>query len=519
MTDIVGNDTLRDIWDRMALDRPDDIFLEFRRTSGEISSYSYGEFNRLINKTANMFHSRGVGKGDMVAIHMRTCTEYLLTLFGLAKIGAVAVPVNDQNLLEECRYVVDTCNVKLAVVQDSFLRIYRQLEEDGRLPGGIILVQRDPAFGVRDDGPSFEELVSAQPDELGTMVPISSDDTFEIIFTSGTTARPKGVIVTHASMIYSGHYAIWQTSLSPEDRILTTMPACHSNFQLAALTPVIVAGATLVVVERYSASNFWKQVREHRATVIQCVSMMLRTLMLQPVDESERDHCVREVLYFLPVTDEEKRAFEERFGVRILNTYGSTESVTWVVTDPPAGERNWPSIGRAGLGYEVIIIDDEGHELPAGEIGEIAVKGVPGRTIMKGYYRNPEATASALSEDGWLYTGDKGYVDESGWFYFVDRKSNMIKRSGENISTTEIEDVLVEHPKIEEAAVIGIPDPIRDQAVKAFVMLKTGENMTEDEVVSYCASRLASFKVPSVVTFVDDFPRTCSMKIEKKLLR
>ncbi len=297
------------------------------------------------------------------------------------------------------------------------------------------------------------------------------------------------------------------------------MPACHSNFQLAALTPVLVAGATLIVVEKYSASRFWQQVRDYRATVAQCVAMMLRTMMVQPVQPGEQDHCLREMLYFLSVTDEEKEAFERRFNVRLMNTYGSTETVCWVLTDPPVGPRRWPSIGRPGLGYEVRIMADDGREAAVGEAGEIQVKGVPGRTIMAEYYHDPEATARTFTEDGWLRTGDRGYRDIDGWFFFVDRKANMIKRAGENISTTEIENVLVEHPAIEEAAVIGVDDPVRDQAVKAFVLPAEGASLDAEEVRAWCAERLAAFKVPEFVEFVATFPRTCSLKIEKKLLR
>ena len=320
-------------------------------------------------------------------------------------------------------------------------------------------------------------------------------------------------------MVYSGYYGDWETSMTASDRMLTTMPACHSNFQLAALTPVLTARATMIVVEKYSASRFWSQVREYRATLAQCVAMMLRTLMLQPTDPAERDHSLRDMLYFLPVSAREKKAFEERFGVRILNTYGSTESIGWVLTDPPTGERKWPSIGRVGLGYEAKIIDENGNELPANRVGEICVKGVPGRSLMLGYVGNEKATAEALTSDGWLHMGDKGYYDEEGWFFFVDRKSNMIKRAGENISTTEIEEILTEHPAVKEAAVIGVPDDIRDEAVKAFILPEDGARIDEEEIVEYCRNNMAAFKVPSFIEVVDDFPRTCSMKIEKRLLR
>ncbi len=279
------------------------------------------------------------------------------------------------------------------------------------------------------------------------------------------------------------------------------------------------AGVALIVGEHYSASRFWKQIRDYRATVVQCVAMMLRTLLLQPVDPNEKDHCLREMLYFLAVSDEEKRTFEERYGVRIMNTYGSTESISWVLTDPPTGPRRWPSVGRPGLGYEVRIAGDDGVQAAAGELGEIQVKGTRGRTIMKEYYNDPEATARTFTQDGWLRTGDKGYMDEDGWFFFVDRKANMIKRAGENISASELESVLMQHPAVDEAAVIGVPDPIRDQAVKAFVKPRAGVEITEGEVLAFCEEHMAGFKVPSFVQIVDDFPRTCSMKIEKKLLK
>jgi len=248
------------------------------------------------------------------------------------------------------------------------------------------------------------------------------------------------------------------------------------------------------------------------------IAMMVRTLLLQPATDADSCHCVREALTFMPLTDEEKDGFEYRFHVRLMNSYGSTESVGWVLTDLPHGERRWPSVGRPGLGYEVGIFDGD-RELPPGQIGEIRIKGVPGRTLTSGYFSDAEATEKMLTPDGWLRTSDQGYCDEDGWFYFVDRASNLIKRSGENISTTQIEQVLLTHPLILEAAVIGVDDPIRDQGVKAFVLLTPGAQLSEEEIKDYCSRRLACHKVPQHVEIVTDFPRTTSMKIEKRLLR
>ncbi len=539
MTDIVGNETLRDLWESVVERRGARSFLTFQNRDGGVFEYTYAEFDKEINRIANVFLTLGVEKGDYVALHLHSSPEFLMCLFGVAKIGAVVVPVNEQYLADEARYILDDVKASVAVVEPLFFDTYKQLLNEGmRFPKGLLVARAGsdspasdidfskmytlPGAEVSHGEQGIYDFWSMRCSEMPVLkkeIPLSSDDPVQIIYTSGTTSKPKGVVTTHANMVFSGLYGDWEVSLRGSDRVLTSMPACHSNFQLAALMPVITAGATIIIVEKFSARRFWKQVRHYRATVIQFVAMMLRTVMLQPVDPEERDHCVREVLYFISVTDAEKEAFEERFDVKIMNTYGSTESIGWVLTDPPVGKRNWPSVGRAGLGYEVRIADLEDNELPHGEVGEIQVKGVRGRTLMLEYLNKPEATAETFTADGWLKTGDQGYQDDNGWFFFVDRKSNMVKRAGENISTTEIEHILEDHPEIEEAAAIGVPDPIRDQAVKAFVLLTPGSSLTVDDVKSYCESHMASFKVPSFYEIVEEFPRTCSMKIEKKLLK
>jgi crotonobetaine/carnitine-CoA ligase len=220
----------------------------------------------------------------------------------------------------------------------------------------------------------------------------------------------------------------------------------------------------------------------------------------------------------MPLSDGEKADFERRFRLRLMNSYGSTESIGWAVTDPPQGQRRWPSVGRAGLGYEVGIFDADGVEVPPGQIGEFRIKGVRGRSLMLGYHDDPEATAAALGPDGWLRTHDEGYCDADGWFYFVDRAVNVIKRAGENVSATEVECVLTSHPLIAEAAVVGVPDPVRDKAVKAYVRLQPGAQLAAPDIVAYCRGLLAPYKVPEFVDFVEDFPRTASLKIEKRLL-
>lgn len=537
MADIVGNETLRDLWQSVVERKGRRHFLTFQNRVGDVFEYTYAAFDEDVNRIANVFLDLGIEKGDHVALHLHSSPEFLMCLFGLAKIGAVAVPINEQYLADEAEYILENSDAICVVVEPLFYETYQELLARGHyFPKGVVVARAGTEspksnidfssiytpLGTVEEGQQgiydFWMMRCEQSAILRDSCELSSDDPVQIIYTSGTTSRPKGVVLTHANMVFSGLYGDWEVSLRGTDRVLTSMPACHSNFQLAALMPVITAGASLIIVEKYSATRFMKQIRHYKATVIQCVAMMLRTLLLQPVDPEEKNHCVREVLYFIPITDAEKEEFEQRFNMKIMNTYGSTESIGWAITDPPVGARNWPSVGRAGLGYKARICDMNDNELPPGEIGEIQIKGERGRSVMLEYYNNPEATEKTFSADGWLKTGDQGYQDDNGWFYFVDRKVNMVKRSGENISTTELEEILEQHPAIAESAVIGVPDPIRDQAIKAFVRFAPGESMTLAEVEQYCKDHMASFKVPTFYEVVEDFPRTCSMKIEKKLL-
>ena len=534
MCTIVGNENLRDLWNELSVNRGDHLFLAYQSKGGDKRSFTYAEFDRLINRTANYLRSLGVRKGDNVAIQLYNCPEYISVTFALAKLGAVAVPINMQHMIDECVFVYEKCGIDMVIAEPDCQYYYStdaardhaeanpcaEWGEHGFKPHPLrhVLISHAAGEHLYEGMVDFDAAVAACSDELADPCVLDALDVAMIIFTSGTTSCPKGVELTHANMLFGGYFGDWQCGITEDDRLLTTMPAFHSNFQTAALMPVLTAGATLIYIEKYSARRYWKQVREYRATAIQLVAMMARTMMMQPVGPAERDHCVHSVQYYLAITDEEKDAFERRFDVRLQNCYGATETVCWVLTDLPFGRRNWPSVGRPGLGYEVEILTDEGTPAAPGEVGDIVVKGIPGVTLMKGYYNDPKATAKTMSADGWYASGDKGYRDESGWFFFVDRKSNMIKRAGENISASEVEDVLIEHPAVAEVAVIGVPDPVRDQAVKAFLVLEGGAEATVEEIVTFCSHRLADFKVPTIVEVVEDLPHTSVGKIAKKLL-
>jgi crotonobetaine/carnitine-CoA ligase len=365
----------------------------------------------------------------------------------------------------------------------------------------------------------FDEQVKQQQPQLDTACDITSDDILEILFTSGTTAHPKGVVMTHCNAIYAGIIHAWQCGLRQGERFFTSMPCFHIDFQFMAVMSALTVGGTVVVAERYSASKFWKQICTYRANVTDLMPMLIRTIMMQPETDWEKNHELRQAYFSMGMSTVEKDAFETRFNVRLLNCYGSTETVSCVTGDLAFGQRKWPSVGRPALSYCVRIADETGNELPANQIGEIHIQGVRGRSIMKEYYNEEDATAKAFCEDGWFRTNDLGYLDLEGWLYFEDRNSGLIKRSGESISSLEVENILTSHPSISEAAVIGIPDPLRGQAVKAVICLKSDCQLTVEEIIQYCEERLAKFKVPEVVEICTDFPRTCTGKIQKPLLK
>ena len=506
--DIVGNRTLRDLWEELARTHPTVTGVVHEDAAGAVASFTYGDLATRIVRSANLLRSLGVQRGDCVGVHLGNTVQQVECLFALATIGAVCVPIHPRSTAVECARVLSRVDARLVVSEPGV-----------RPPAGYPAEVRELAVGRPSSVPgSYDDLRDRQPDELVDPVTLSSDDPAVVLFSSGSTAEPKGIVLTHANLLFSGVFVAWQSSLTAQDRLLTTMPACHVNYVLSALMPVLTAGATLVVVERYSARRFWRQVRGHDATVVQSISTIVRTMLLQPPDPHDRDHRVREILYYLPISDEEKAAFDTRFGARFLNSYGTSETLVGVLTDPPQGERRWPSIGRAGIGYEVRVAGQDCCELPPRMHGEIQVKGVPGRTLMAGYHRDSALTAAAYTQDGWFRTGDVGWVDEDGWFYFVDRISHFIKRAGENVSSAEVEEVLVAHPDIAEAAVIGVPDYLRDQAVKAFVVPARGAVLTVAQVTTWASGRLAGFKVPTEVEIVAALPYTSTFKVAKSAL-
>ena len=512
MTDIAGGRTLRSQWNETARLFPDRVFLKFLSVRDEVTEYTYRQFDGMVKRAANFFLELGVQKGELVALHLHNSPQYMVCWLALAQIGAVSVPFNEHSSFDESRYLLQKCGIGSLILEKASLPVYEgHFKELG--------LRRVISVDCEQEGLlALARGTERQPETLREERPLSSDDPAVILFTSGTTRYPKGAVYTHASVIYGGLLHAQQIGMCSGDRFLSAMPCYHMDFQEMAAMPVICMGGTLIMVEHYSARRFWRQVCQHRANFTDTMSVMNRTMLLQPVEPWEKDHCIKQIYFSMGLSLEELEAFEERFHVRLLNSYGMTETVSAVTCSPLVGERRWPSVGRPALSYEIKIIHPDGTECAPREEGEICVRGVPGRSLVSGYYRSPKATARLLPGDGWLHSGDAGYLDEDGWLYFLGRYGDMIKRSGENISALEVECVLTSHPDIADAAVIGVPDAIRDFSVKAFIQLREGASLTAEDVTDYCSRKLSSFKVPTIIEFVTDFERTATGKIIKKHL-
>jgi crotonobetaine/carnitine-CoA ligase len=512
--DTIGDSTIRDRWEEQVAAGGDDKFLMFEGAESEEASYSYREFNELIDRTARALHDDlGVGKGDTVTLHLSNCPAYLQTWFALLKLGAVTVHSNTNHTARETNYTVTNSDSRFVITEPEYANLVAEATADTSVDTTLLA-----RTGHADqDRPTLGELVASADPDLPP-VDLSADDTAQIIFTSGTTNDPKGVVHTHANLLYSGLRASLHTSLGSDDRVAMALPLFHVNGQSLSTLMSLTAGATLILLEGFSASRFIDQVRAHGATITVCIGTQIRAMLAQSERESDADNDLRDVITAINVTPEERAEFQDRFDVPLLNGYGLSETMTVVSVAPYHGDRRWPSIGRPAFDRAVHVVNDEGEPLPPGETGEIAVGGRRGRNLMQEYYRMPERTAEAFTEEGWLLTGDFGRFDEDGYLYFVDRKKNIIETRGENVSEAEVEAVIERLDGIEEAGVIGIPHEVYGEVVKAYLK-PAGDPPSVEAVREHAAGSLAEFKIPQEVEFIDAFPRTSVGKIEKSTVR
>jgi carnitine-CoA ligase len=499
---------VRDSLEEAAREAPDRPFL----IHGE-ENVSYGEFNRRVDEAAAAWYELGVRTGDRVAFMMENRPEFLQAWLGLAKVGGILVALNTRWQEAEIGHFLSLTEPKFALVSPQFRDVFRAAIS------GISTLER--VFTLGEDQ-QFEDFfdVLRRAESKAPSVQLAADDLVSFISTSGTTGRPKAVMQTHGNYVLTGEgYARWM-ELQPEERIYLCLPLFHINSQAYSVMGAIAARATIVLVERFSASRFWEDMARYEINVFNYIGSMLAVLLKREVTPEERGHAVRLTYGGPAFPGPVREQIEERFGLTLISGIGMSET-TYGLIESPHGERRSGSLGKPRqhsdprIVNEARVVDDAGIEVPRNVVGELAFRNP---VMMKGYYRNPGETEKTI-RDGWLYTGDLVREDEDGYFYFVDRKKDIIRVRGENVASAEVEGVLGEHSAVREVAVIGIPSPLTDEEIAAFVVPEDGAEPAPDELMAWCRSRLASFKVPSHVWFVDEFPKTETLRVEKHRLR
>jgi len=509
--EVTGTQTIPGVLQEQARQQPDKEFIVWESADGKVTTLTYSAFTERVNQLANALIDDGVRAGQMVALMVSTCPEFLISWLAINQAGAVMVPVNVFYAADELQYLLNNSDSVGFISEPRFISLFNEVA--AVCPGVTVRISTRPGAGA--DGFRLLPDILADVSTACRIVPVAPEAASQIVYTSGTTSRPKGVVISHRASLTQGISVAMLLGMTRSERTCVVLPLFHVNGQYVGVMPTLTVGGTIVLIEQYSATNFWLQVRRHQCTLMSIVPMQLRTMLAQPAHPDDARHSVRFSFYALLTTDAEWEQFETRFGVRLVEGYGLSETLGICSSNPVVhGKTKRHCIGLPTLGREMRVVDDTFQDLPIYTVGKILVRG---GAMFSGYYKNQQAT-DACMRDGWFDTGDNGSIDCDGYFHFFDRSKDVIKRAGENIAASEVERVLNEHPKIFESAVIAVPDPLRDEAIKAFVVLRPGESMTEEDVRAWCALHLSKFKVPSFCEFRPSLPRTSIGKIMKYVL-
>jgi crotonobetaine/carnitine-CoA ligase len=502
-----GSDTVWSLYRRLA-DSTGASSLAFVDDTGAVHDTAWAELAARAGRVAAGLRAEGVRRGDRVALLDANSAEFPAVLGATALLGAIAVPLNSLLAPPELAYQLGDVEPTAIIAGPRFVSAAEQ---------ALDIADVSPArftTGAADgwqNMPADVDPLDEPPERVGPM------DPFQILFTSGTTSRPKGVLHSHRNILEEALRQAYQWALRPDDVLFTHMPLFHVAGQNLVLFPAMSVGAGAAIGGAFSASRWADDLRKTGATVAPVAGAQIRMIMAQAGRPEDADNRLRLIPSGIAVPADMEAAFVERFGAPIRSISGSTESIAVSYCEPVWGEHRHPALGRPTFGKQVEIRDETGAAVPPGTPGELCVRGTPGAEVMLGYWNRPAETAKALV-DGWLHTGDIGVADEDGYIFFVDRKKDIIKRSGENVSASEVERVLLELGGVREAAVVGRPDPIRDEAVVAFVVLDA-DGPSVEKMTEHCAGQLARFKVPEEIVVIDAMPTTSIGKIATGALR
>ena len=491
---------------------PESIAMIYVNSERE-TQFTYSTLNDHTNRAANYLLAKGVKKGDRVAALLLNCNEFLEIFFACAKLGVIFVPLNCRLAPQELEYQLCNSGSRFLVVDDAFkekidpirLKIPVQ-EEDFCIVGS----------GALPWGSRYEDMLLMYPDtEPETKEEVGWEDPQMIMYTSGATGIPKGVLMSHRKTLFNTLNAdIYYDSLRPEDRFFSPLPLFHSGGLLMMATPILYRGGTYITTRTFDPGQCLKLIEKYRVTIFVAMATMMNMILHSAKVE---DYNLSSLRYVLSGGEKTPLSLFEELsekGIYFTQVFGQTENSSILALPYRDASRKRGSVGFPVFHCEVKLIDEQGDEVPRGSVGEIVVRGP---TVMMGYWNNPEETSKTIV-NGWLRTGDLGRTDEEGYFYIVDRKKDMYRSGGENVYPAEVEKILYHHPKILEAAIIGVPDEKWGETGKAFIVLKSGEEMTKEEVLQFLNGKIGKYKFPTYVEFVKNLPHSESGKVKKASL-
>jgi long-chain acyl-CoA synthetase len=464
---------------------------------------TFSALDEASGRLAMFLLERGVQTGDRVGIMLPNVPEFAVAYYGVLKAGGVVVPMNPLLKAQEVQYYLSDSGARRIFAWHDFAG--EAIEGAGGAGSEVDVVS-----------PGALQALTGGLTPMTEAIPRDPSDTAIILYTSGTTGRPKGAELTHANLSRNARVATSTLfELGPSDVILGCLPFFHAFGQTCCLNTGILMGATVSLMARFDPAHALEIISRDGVTVFEGVPTMYSALLekLGAADTSSLRLCVSGGAA-MPV--ELLRNFEAAFGCAVLEGYGLSETSPVASFNHPRRERKPGSIGTPIEGVEFRLVDDEGHDVPAGETGEIVIRG---HNVMKGYWRKPEETAAAFTSDGWFRTGDVATVDGDGYYYIVDRKKDLIIRGGFNVYPREVEEVLYQHPAVMEVAVVGIPDKSLGEEVGAAVALKAGQAATPEELRDFVKSRLAAYKYPRSVWITDGLPKGPTGKILRRMVR
>ena len=473
----------------------------------------YGELAQMVDSLAfRLKEDYRVEKGDRVMLLFRNTPEFVVSFWAASQIGAILVPTNTRLKAPGIEYILKDSEPSILFVEPELWERVVQVKDQGRNLQAIFISGQERVAGAF----LFSDLLR-KPAPKKLEVPATEEDINSTMYTSGTTGPPKGAMLCHRNFIANSMNAQALCHLSPEDKLLIMAPMFHVTALNSQLIKIIHAGATGVLMRAFKTEDVLDTIERERITEMTGVPAMYSFILQSPTLKRRNLTTLRYCGYGgAPAPVGVIKTLKEKFPTwRLRNVYGLTEASSWVTMLPHDQTTIRPdSTGLPVPVDRLKIINERGEEVPQGEVGEILIQGP---NVFKGYWRNPEATAESLKE-GWLCTGDLGRFDEEGYLYVVDRKKEMVIRGGENVYCIELENVLHQHPKVAEAAVTGVPDPIYGEVVKAVIVLKKNCLSSESEIQDYCKKFLADYKVPKYVCFIDELPRNPAGKVIKKPL-